>query len=552
MNSKQTDVLIIGAGVGGGTAAWALARRGFNVTVLEKGGDATDTDYLQYDELHFLQHAALTPSAIHDANVYQPQEGRSRKVGRWWAVNRVGGSSTIWDSNLIRYSEPDFRPATTLKGPIPDADMPDWPWSYTDFEPYFELAESDWGVSGRTRQSPAQEHFREGYEYPMPPLPPHPGDATLKSLFASAGIYPYQSPKGINSECRGGRPPCAFCGFCQSFGCAVTARANSGDTARANAGNTVLAKALSTGRCTIRINHYVTRIDHENGRVKGVFYVSEPGSPERYLSADTVIVAVQPDQSARLFLLSEIPDPNYMVGHYLTYHTKGSLEVLFPKLPPWPRSRPDEVQPVPGLGSLQIRDFYTISDSKSVLRVGGKFSVYDPYTVGTPIATVDGTGLWGAPLIKRLQSLRSHPGAGFSFTGISLSKYDNSVVLDPEVKDPWGIPVARTYYRHHDYDLELSRYVLQKLAEVLEQQGAEIISLKPQNADNPGYGHMHGTLRAGVSPETSVLDANCQSHTVRGLYVLDASWMPTSGASNPSLTIMANSYRVCATIPNTP
>lgn len=541
MSDTKPDLLIVGAGVGGGTAAWALAQRGFNVTVFEKGGAANPADYVQYDELHFLQHGMLTPSPVDDPNVYQPQEGPHRKIGRWWAVNRIGGASTIWDSNLVRYSGPDFRAATTLQSPVSGADMPDWPWSYSDFEPFFERAEFDWGVSGQTGQSPAQEPFRPGYQYPMPPLPSHPGDAALKKLFAAAGVYPYQSPRGINSRYRDGRPPCPFCGFCQNFGCAVTDRAD--------AGNTVLSKALNTGRCTIRTNHYVTRIDHQGGKVRGVFYVTEPGSPERHQAADIVIVATQPDQSARLFLCSEIPDPNRLIGHYLTYHTKGSLEVVFPKLPPWSRQRPNGVQPVPGLGNLQIRDFYMIDDPASPLRIGGKFSVYDPYTVGTPIATVEGTGLWGSALIERLQALRSHPGAGFSFTGISLSRYDNRVELDPEVKDPWGIPVARTYYRHHDYDLALSRYVLQKMAGILEAGDAKVLGLKPQNADNPGYGHMHGTLRAGVSPETSVLDMHCQSHTVRGLYALDASWMPTSGASNPSLTIMANSYRVCATMP---
>jgi choline dehydrogenase-like flavoprotein len=126
-----------------------------------------------------------------------------------------------------------------------------------------------------------------------------------------------------------------------------------------------------------------------------------------------------------------------------------------------------------------------------------------------------------------------------------MSLHDNRVELDPEVKDPWGLPAARTYYRHHQYDLDLSRYALNRICEVMTEAGGEVRKLEPQAEANPGYGHVQGTLRAGADPGASVLDADCQSHEVQGLYVLDAAWMPTSGASNPSITLIANAYRVC-------
>jgi choline dehydrogenase-like flavoprotein len=132
-----------------------------------------------------------------------------------------------------------------------------------------------------------------------------------------------------------------------------------------------------------------------------------------------------------------------------------------------------------------------------------------------------------------------------SFTGESMSMYDNRVELDPDVTDPWGMPVARIYYRHHQYDLDLSRYALDKVSEVLTAAGGEVRRYEPQTEANPGYGHVQGTLRSGSDPYSSVVDTMCQSHTVDGLYVLDNAWMPTSGASNPTLTLLANAYRVC-------
>ena len=133
----------------------------------------------------------------------------------------------------------------------------------------------------------------------------------------------------------------------------------------------------------------------------------------------------------------------------------------------------------------------------------------------------------------------------FSFTGEAMSLYDNRVELDDVVKDPWGLPVAKTYYRHHEYDRRLADYALGRVIDVMTAAGAELRRYEGQAEANPGYGHVHGSLRAGTDPGASVLDANCQSHTVNGLYVLDAAFMPTAGASNPSLTLIANALRVC-------
>ena len=151
--------------------------------------------------------------------------------------------------------------------------------------------------------------------------------------------------------------------------------------------------------------------------------------------------------------------------------------------------------------------------------------------------------------------LRENGGASFSFTGETMSSHDNRVELAdgadgrPERRDPYGQPAALTYYKHHDYDVALSKYALDRVADIVGNAGGILRSHRPQGLSNPGYGHNHGTLRAGRDRAASVLDADCQSHQVAGLYVVDAAFMPTAGASNPSLTMIANAYRVCDTIP---
>jgi len=546
--AEPFDAIIVGAGAGGGTAASVLTERGWNVLVLEKGPQMTAEDFLPFDELHFHEHKALIPKIVDDPNVYMggPNHDQPTPVERWWIVNMVGGSTMIWDANMPRYTREDFSVLDYLHDVPAEADMVNWPWTYDEFQPYFERAEHDWGISGRAGQSPAQEPFRPGYDYPMPPIRTHSSTQFLIDSFNAVGMKPYLGPHAINSRTYDGRPGCPYCGYNQFFGCAVNSRASSA--------NTVIPKALATGRCELRTGHCVTRLVHEDGRIRGVMVKTEHDGDEQFVGAPRVFVSIQTIESARLFLISEIPDPNKLVGHYLTYHTHANLELNFPLQPVWDLGGAN--QPRTAIGSLQLRDLYVIDDPSTGLTKGGKFSIYDPYTWATPIRQIKGaslgrdkTNVWGDDLRAYLEELRSHGGVYFSFTGDAMSLYDNRVELDPDVKDPWGLPAARTYYRHHAYDQELSKYALDRVCEAMVEAGGELRRYEPQGEANPGYGHVQGSLRAGTDPGASVLDANCQSHTVEGLYVLDCSFMPTAGASNPTLTLLANAYRVCETVP---
>ena len=91
----------------------------------------------------------------------------------------------VWDANFPRYADEDMAITQYLDvASIPNnkvIDMPDWPWTYDDLQPWFELAEHEWAVSGRARQTIdikgakpwSQERTRPGYEYPQPPLVDH-------------------------------------------------------------------------------------------------------------------------------------------------------------------------------------------------------------------------------------------------------------------------------------------------------------------------------------------------------------------------------------------
>lgn len=547
MTIDAPDAIVVGAGAGGGTAARVLTKHGWSVVVMEKGPWLGAEDFLPFDELHFLHHKALIPHRTDDPNIYMsgPAQDVPTKVERWWTVNMVGGSTMIWDANMPRYTREDFRVLDYLHDVPPEADMVNWPWSYEEFQRWFQMAEWEWGISGRARQSPAQEPTTDGYQYPMPPTRIHSSTNFLTEVFNQAGLYPYLGPHAINSQTYDGRPACPYCGFNQFFGCPVNSRAS--------AANTMIPKAMATGACDLRVGHCVTRLVHEGGQIKGVMYKTEPNGEEKFLGAPRVFVSIQTIESARLFLLSEIPDPNKMIGHYLTYHTKGGAELTFPLQPVWDLG--SMFQPRTAIGSLQVRDWYVVNDPNTYLTKVGKFSVYDPYTWATPIRLIKAAGLgkdrpnvWGQDLRQYLEELRHQGGVYFSFTGDAMSLYDNRVELDPDQKDPWGLPSARTYYRHHQYDLDMSKYAVDRMVTLMSDAGGELRKYELQTKENPGYGHVQGTLRAGTDPGASVLDENCQSHTVKGLYVLDCSFMPTAGASNPTMTLLANAFRVCETV----
>lgn len=553
MSTNKFDAIIVGSGAGGGTSAKILTDCGWNVLVLEKGQPTKTQDFGPFDELHYREHKTLIPKISDDPMIYAGVDGKTPVPSeRWWEATMVGGSTMVWDANFPRYTTPDFDVLPYLKG-VPNAEhMVKWPWSYQEFVPYFERAEREWCVSGDATKSP--EEMRPGYQYPMPPLKAHMSTDLLMGIFGPAGLQPYFSARAINSQTFEGRSACPFCGFCQFFGCAVDCRANST--------NTVLRKALASGRCELRAGHYVTRVEHESGtggkrRVTGVWYVTGPGGEEKFLSAKCVIVSVQTIQSARLFLLSGIPDPNKMIGRFLTYHAKGDGHYTFPGKKVWdPGPDHQEFQPVSAIGTLQLRGLYTYKDANGDLRKAGKFSVYDPFTCTTPLRLVKSASLsatnknvWGSDLVQYLKELRSQGGVSVSFTGDAMSLYDNRVELDRVTKDPWGIPVAKTFYKHDPWELEMSKFALNRIAEVVVNAGGEVRKHEPQDAANPGYGHVHGSLRAGKDRGASVLNENCESHEVKGLYVLDAAWMPTAGASNPSITLIANAIRVSDSIP---
>jgi len=118
------------------------------------------------------------------------------------------------------------------------------------------------------------------------------------------------------------------------------------------------------------------------------------------------------------------------------------------------------------------------------------------------------------------------------------------VETDPDTKDRYGIPVVKMTIGILESNVKQARYMGERGAELFHAMGAD--EIRHGITGGMSWVLQHGTARFGKDPKSSVLDPNCRSHDVKNLYVVDGSFMPTSGGVPTTLTIMANALRVGA------
>ncbi|MBV8113827.1 MAG: GMC family oxidoreductase, partial [Silvibacterium sp.] len=129
--------------------------------------------------------------------------------------------------------------------------------------------------------------------------------------------------------------------------------------------------------------------------------------------------------------------------------------------------------------------------------------------------------------------------------GEMLSRKENFVALDPEVRDKWGIPVLKITCSHCDNDRKLYADFFTRAQELFRAAGGEIVDAKPYLSPPGSLIHEVGTCRMGEDPKTSVLNSFCQTHDVPNLFVFGGGCFVTTGDKHPTLTMMALSARGC-------
>jgi choline dehydrogenase-like flavoprotein len=261
------------------------------------------------------------------------------------------------------------------------------------------------------------------------------------------------------------------------------------------------------------------------------------------LLADIFVVACNAIESARLLLLSASPsfpdglaNHNGLVGRFLTVHEYTEAIGVFEDGEP--------IYPWAGGGyiSAGTAEYYATDESRG--HIGG--GLIAAGSAGFPLPVnwaLPDKPSWGAEA-KRID--REHFNRSMS-AGIvlqDLPQATNRVDLDPDVCDAWGLPVARVTHRPHRNDLAMANWLVDRCGDILEGAGATKVWRNHIDAITGNAVHQHGTLRMGDDPDASVVDAACRAHSVPNLYVVDGSVFPTASGVNPTLTIMANAWRV--------
>jgi choline dehydrogenase-like flavoprotein len=503
--SVHWDVIIVGSGIGGATVGRSLARQGLSVLFLEKGTEV----------------AASTDSS--DSNGSSPDE---RMAHGWWPypVSRklpdgdsqrffaaigcaLGGSSIHYAAALERMDASDFEAVPSGSGT-----MIHWPIPFAELTPFYEAAESLYGIDSATVESTWQRVSD--------------WDRALVQQMRLNGLHPEPLHVAIRYD-----EQCMECiGRVCPRACKRDARV------------ACLEEALQQSNCQILSRCDVESLEADEKRVLGVR--ARYNGRQMTLRGRVIVLAAGALHSPNILLRSHndrwpngLANRSDQVGRNLMFHTSDVFALLAPKrLSRQARQRK----------SISVRDFYN--------RGGDRLGYVQSMGLEAGRAVIAGylkdqlrrRGISNEFLLSALVKVPSHVaawlfgGAGiFAAMSEDFPQPENRIVLDAGEADGASFAYTITADLRRRADRlyrEFARHVRPWRA----------IRLSPELSMN--YGHPCGTCRFGDDPSISVLDRDCKAHDLENLYVVDASFMPRSGAVNPSLTIAANALRVAPRI----
>ncbi|MEY2425476.1 MAG: hypothetical protein QOI61_1048, partial [Actinomycetota bacterium] len=461
--TTDCDAVIIGSGPGGATVAEVLTAAGWSVVMLEKGRNhLIDTEapyafrhHFTNDEIGQSRRHLLGPDPLLEPRVYRDTVGEVNNL-----PSTVGGGGVHADAKLPRFREEDFA-LRSVRGPIEDASVADWPFGYDELELHYAAVEKSFGVAGEQTNpfaAPRQDRF------PMPPGPDMPFALVSGAAAERLGLHPYRAPTGANSVDYDGRPPCVDCGYCGGYGCPIHAK---GDPISS------LQRSLQTGLLDLRSDAYVSTIVLDAGgkRATGVRYLDLRSYPDPPVvevnAARAVIVAGGAFETPRLLLRCGLGGD--LVGRYLTYHFQTFTVGIFDRGTGGERGR----------SVTHLHDDLMIDtpEMRGVARDAGLPWVRGGTTEHGAGQHPIGEGLnygRGEHHLPSMQdsALRRRLWA-FTVQGEDLPQATNRIELDPSVIDAWGFAAGRATYVPHRHELAASAYAATLHEAVMKDAGAE-------------------------------------------------------------------------------
>ncbi|MDG0866988.1 GMC family oxidoreductase [Candidatus Lucifugimonas marina] len=523
---RTADVLIIGAGASGAAVAASLAEAGFDVVCIEQGNwqDASKFPTVEPDfELRQMSSWSINPNKRKLREDYPVNVDDSAIDPVMF--NGVGGSTIMWAAHTPRLHPSDFR-VKTLDG-VAD----DWPITYEDLEPWYDLNDHVMGCAGiagdpaNPPRSPRQ----------MPPVPIGKDGEMLAAAFDRLGWHWWPSDNYVNSIRYGeGRDACNFCGH-NMMGCYQRAKSSTDLN--------YWPRAIDQGAEFVtgaRVREITT---DSTGRATGVNYLDAAGN-DHHRKARAVVVAANGVGTPRMLLMSAsdrhpngLSNSSGMVGKNLMFHVYAGVTGVFPGN--------NERWVGPAANMIMSQEFYETDPSRGFVR---GYSYQSGRGPGGPGAAARGGKVpWGAGHHEQVKRRLGNT-VGLGVIGDDLPEEHNTVTLDPRLTDSSGLPAPKITYTVSKNSRALLDHGLIQAQKVMEEAGADEVDVNRFSRE-AGW-HLMGTARMGDDPERSVVDSYGQSHDIDNLFIVDGSVFVTGGAVNPTPTIQAIALRAADYIVN--
>lgn len=489
--TKSPDIVIIGSGVGGSTVASSLAATGADILILEAGGHIEDRPENR-DQRAIFQRGHFRPKEL-----WYEADGTAFNPGNYY---NVGGNSKFYGAVLSRYRREDFEEMKHQEGVSPA-----WPFPYEVLEPWYGRAEKLYRVRGQVGEDPTEPAHSTGYDFP--PVPEEHSIADVRERLKKKGLHPFSLPLGIDIE-----------KWLSKAKTPWDAHPNSND-GKMDAETAALSVALGHPNVRLQTGSRVTKLEAgSDGRITTVVYTR---AGETFsVSPRLVILSAGAVQSAVLLLRSaDDRNPNGLanssdqVGRNFMNHNSSAVIGVSP----WFRNTSVYQK------TLAFNDFY-LSDGDG----------------GPPLGNIQLLGRISERVLKG--SLPNVPEALLRFvTSHAIDFYAMSEdVPNPESRVMVDGDRIVLQWRRSNWDAHLA--LVAKLKAVLKSIGFPIVLARPFDKRTPS--HQCGTVRIGNDPSTAPLDPFCRAYDHENLFVVDASFLPTSAAVNPALTVASQALRV--------
>ncbi|MBA3672587.1 MAG: GMC family oxidoreductase [Gemmatimonadaceae bacterium] len=527
-------------------AAYALTRAGARVVMLEAGGPWYASKHGQMIVPTYATPYRGRATKLRQFGEFDACDGGweidgepyTRAPGTrfdWWRGRMLGGRTNHWGRISLRFGPHDFR------GKSRDGLGDDWPISYDDVAPYYDRIDDLIGVFGSREGLVNNPDGRF-----QPPPTPRCYELLVKKASDKLKVTCIPSRLSILTRPKPGRQACHYCGQCNR-GCQVKANFSSPDV--------LIAPALATGKLTLLVNAMVREVMVDaNGLATGVAYVDKATGEDREVRARVVVLAASALETSRLLLNSRSPtfpqglaNSSGVVGRYITDTTGTDVSGFIPAL----------VDHVPhnedGVGGMHVYMPWWLDNKKLDFARGYHIEVsgglHPPaYGFMGNLPRFPGAGGYGA---KLKADYRKYYGAtiGFSGRGEMIPNDKSFCEIDPTVVDRFGIPVLRFHWEWSDQERNQVKHMQETFRALIAEMGGQPFAPMPTREQEYGIAaggriiHELGGARMGADPKSSALNAHCQAHDCRNLFVADGAPFVSQADKNPTWTILALAWR---------